>query len=471
MRTTLISPKTLILTIVAVISTILLGYGVSHLAAQDQQGDPVRGGLLYDMWWVVTGADAPTGDQPLWATQSTNTRSGRDTWRCKECHGWDYKGANGAYGSGSHFTGFPGILDSQGKPVEDIVAALKGGTNPDHDFSTVMDDQALLDLAVFISESLIDTSQLISEDKASTGDAVRGQAFFAMCTGCHGPQGNAITFGPFADPQVIANLASDNPWEFLHKTRYGQPTWPPMPALLSLGLSESDMADVLAYAQSLSPEPALSGGGMLYDMWWAVTGADAPTEDHPLWATQTTNTRSGADTWRCKECHGWDYKGVDGAYGSGSHMTGFPGILGAASQSPDELLAWLNGEANPDHDFSAVMDEAALDALVTFISQEMVDFSGYVNSDKTVNGDPDAGKSLFNSACARCHGTDGKDFNFGAEDEPVYVGTLAVDNPWEVFHKTAHGQPGQPMPGAVALGWTADQIADVVAYTQTLPTE
>ena len=152
-------------------------------------------------------------------------------------------------------------------------------------------------------------------------------------------------------------------------------------------------------------------------------------------------------------------------------MTGFPGILGAASKTPDELLAWLNGEANPDHDFSGVMDEVAFDALVTFISQEMVDLSGYVNSDKTVSGDPDSGRSLFNNACAKCHGTDGKEFNFGTEDEPIYVGTLAIDNPWEVFHKTAHGQPGAPMPGAVALEWTPDQIADVIAYTQTLPTE
>jgi len=23
-----------------------------------------------------------------------------------------------------------------------------------------------------------------------------------------------------------------------------------------------------------------------------------------------SNPRTGADTWRCKECHGWDYKGV-----------------------------------------------------------------------------------------------------------------------------------------------------------------
>jgi thiosulfate dehydrogenase len=52
----------------------------------------------------------------------------------------------------------------------------------------------------------------------------------------------------------------------------------------------------------------------LYDSWWTVTGTDRPTTDQPLWQTQTTNTRTGADTWRCKECHGWDYQGKDGAY-------------------------------------------------------------------------------------------------------------------------------------------------------------
>jgi thiosulfate dehydrogenase len=24
----------------------------------------------------------------LWASQSSNTRDGSTTWRCKECHGW-----------------------------------------------------------------------------------------------------------------------------------------------------------------------------------------------------------------------------------------------------------------------------------------------------------------------------------------------------------------------------------------------
>jgi thiosulfate dehydrogenase len=240
-------------------------------------------------------------------------------------------------------------------------------------------------------------------------------------------------------------------------------------ALMLLGIVLVGYGVARISAQGAEGDPVR--GGLLYDTWWVVTGADQPAEDHPLWATQTTNTRTGADTWRCKECHGWDYKGADGAYGSGSHLTGFPGILDAATLPPDELLTWLSGEANADHDFSAVMDEVAFDALVTFIQQEMLDTSSYVNSDGTVNGDPEAGQPLFVSVCARCHGEDGKTFNFGSEDEPEYIGTLATDNPWEVFHKAAYGQPAQPMPGALALGWTPQEVADVVAYMQTLPIE
>jgi thiosulfate dehydrogenase len=198
---------------------------------------------------------------------------------------------------------------------------------------------------------------------------------------------------------------------------------------------------------------------------------DAPEEDQPLWSTQTTNERSGSDTWRCKECHGWDYLGVDGAYGSGSHLTGFPGVLSASSLSADELLAWLDGSQNPDHDFSALMEEFALNALVTFMKNEAADITPYVNADKSVTGDPANGSDLFEATCSACHGIDGKKINFHDADDPEYIGTVAVGNPWEFFHKASFGQPDAPMPVSVALGWTMEEIADLLAYAQTLPTE
>lgn len=456
----------------------------SNVAVAQESGDMVRGGLLYDTWWVVEDADiemeggeepehgldemaaAPEGDHPLWSTQTTNTRSGADTWRCKECHGWDYKGADGAYGSGSHLTGFPGVFANAGQPVADIVAALSGSINADHDFSMYMDKDSLLDLATFISEALIDTSTLLNTDNMSAGDTANGEVLFEqVCVFCHGPAGNAINFSSLDDPEFIGHLAADNPWEFIHKVRFGQPGWP-MPSGIGNGWSDSDVADVLAYVEGFTTEPALSGGGPLYDKWWEALGMEAPEGDHPLWASQDTNTRSGTDTWRCKECHGWDYKGTDGVYGSGSHFTGFPNVLGT-----EDVLAWLNGSMNPEHDFSIYMDETALNALVTFLQTEIADVSMYINDDKTVNGDPRFGRDLFTGTCASCHGVDGRHMNFGSEEEPEYIGTLAVDNPWEFIHKASFGQPGEPMPAGLALGWELQDIADLLAYAQTLPAD
>ena len=434
------------------------------------EGNPVRGGLLYDKWWVVADVDEPSEDHALWGTQSTNERSGADTWRCKECHGWDYKGVDGAYGSGSHMTGFAGIFSNAGGSLAEILLAMSGSTNPDHDFSTVMSEQDLIDISLFVSQLQVDTDSFVAEDKSALGNAANGEESYGeVCALCHGPDGETINFHSFDDPEYVRTIAVDNPWEFIHKVRFGQPG-SPMPSAIINGWTDADVANVLAYAQTLPEDASLNLGGQLYDKWWVVVEQDEPTEDQPLWSTQSTNERSGKDTWRCKECHGWDYMGADGAYGSGSHFTGFPGVFGASSMFAEELTAWLDGTTSPDHDFS-VMGEFGIGALVTFLQTETADVSPFINDDKSSTGDPAIGKTMFDNTCASCHGTDGKKLNFGGDDDPEYVGTIARDNPWEFIHKVSFGQPGSPMPSGLALGWTLEDIANLLAFGQTLPSE
>jgi len=459
---------------IALLFLILGGISLILAACSSQPalvGNPARGGQLYDKWWVVLGVDAPAGDQPLWATQTTNTRSGADTWRCKECHGWDYKGKDGAYGSGSHFTGFVGVMDMAGKNPADILEILKGSTNPDHDFSSLMDEQALTDLALFLSQGLVDDSTIVNDDKTPVkGDAAAGATIFSLCATCHGPKGTAINFDNDSEPEYLGTIAVDNPWEFVHKARFGQPGIGIMPAGVSMNRELKEYADLLAYVQTLPVESPVTEGGRLYDNWWKAIGMEeAPPGDQPLWSTQTTNTRTGGDTWRCKECHGWDYKGKDGVYGSGSHLTGFPGVMDATTMSTADLTAWLTGGKNADHDFSPYLGEAQVRMLVTFIQQGVADRSAYINADGTVNGDPARGETHYTAVCVRCHGSEGKNINFGNESEPEFVGTVAVDNPWEAFHKDSFGQPGADMPAGLNFGWSLQDIADLVAYLQTLP--
>jgi len=216
----------------------------------------VRGGLLYDKWWSVTGAAAPTTDHPLWASRpdtTSNARTDKDTWRCKECHGWDYKGVNGAYGSGSHRTGIAGIFGTT-KTAQEVFDVIK--TN--HGFGAAgLTDADIWDLAKFVKTELIDTDPFIAADKSFTGDAANGQTLYTSgisgglgCAVYHGADGKTINFGEPPDEEFVADVANGNPWEFLHKVRFGQPGTQ-MPSSVASGGTTQNAADVGAHVQTL----------------------------------------------------------------------------------------------------------------------------------------------------------------------------------------------------------------------------
>lgn len=231
----------------------------------------------------------------------------------------------------------------------------------------------------------------------------------------------------------------------------------------------------LAYAQAAStPAPDdIIAGALLYDKWYAVVGGSAPAGDMPIWARQSTNSRSGPETWRCVECHGWDYKGAQGAYASGSHYTGFPGVRDlAAAQSLDELIGHLKGSKDPAHNFATYMDDAALTRLVQFLKYGLINDDDYIDdiSLKVIGGDVARGKALYEETCAACHGADGKQIVFRSEGVNEYLGTVANRDPWRFLHRTRFGVAGVDMPVGAKLGWTVEEGRDVLAYVQTFET-
>ena len=205
----------------------------------------------------------------------------------------------------------------------------------------------------------------------------------------------------------------------------------------------------------------LARGGQLYDKWFKVVGADTPSVAHPSYPEAGKyKGKKGAD-WRCKECHGWDYKGKDGAYSSGKHFTGIKGIDGMAGADPAKIIAVLKDSTHGYTD--DMMDEQNFQDLANFVSRGQVDMDKYIDrATKKPKGDHAKGAAYFNTICVGCHREDGR----RPKDMEKALGAQ-MGNPWEVMHKILNGQPAEQMPALRALD--RQIVLDLMAHIATLP--
>ena len=209
---------------------------------------------------------------------------------------------------------------------------------------------------------------------------------------------------------------------------------------------------------------SIAYGGRLYDQWAVAQGKTLPDTTHPSYPA--AGKAKGWATWRCKECHGWDYKGVAGAYASGSSFTGIKGIRGYAGASPQKIAEIIR---NPTHRYTAEMiPDDKLKYLALFVAKGQLDTDRILDgkTKKIRKGNVLHGRDVFQNLCAICHGFDGKAQNLAA-NPPAYVGTIANQKPAELLHKVRNGFPGMPMPSN--SWWDEQTLADVAAYAQTLP--
>ena len=203
-------------------------------------------------------------------------------------------------------------------------------------------------------------------------------------------------------------------------------------------------------------ESAIARGGRLYDKWFGENKAAKPAADHGSYIKDGKYGKE--NSWRCKECHGWDYKGKDGAYAKGSHATGIKGIQGAAGKDPAAIAAQLRDKV---HGYT----EAQLSArdvadLALFVSKGQGNLAKYLDANKA-KGDGARGANVYGTLCAGCHGEDGKK----VKDGPP-LGSVA-DNGAEMMHKLLNGQPGEAMPALRALD--AQIAADIAVHLTKLP--
>lgn len=201
---------------------------------------------------------------------------------------------------------------------------------------------------------------------------------------------------------------------------------------------------------------AMARGGKLYDNWFKETKQSRPEETHPAYPA---SGKYAKQSWRCKECHGWDFKGKDGASGKNDHATGVKGVTGMAGKDPKAVAAAI---MDAKHGYQGKLSAQDAADLGLFISKGLPDLAKYVDpATGKPKGNAAKGEVYFNTLCAGCHGTDGKKVSTGAA-----VGALKSD-PFQLLHKSLNGQPGEAMPALRSLDPSI--AADILAHAQSLP--
>ena len=230
------------------------------------------------------------------------------------------------------------------------------------------------------------------------------------------------------------------------------------------GMTEVSAGTNFAQGVYITDSWRIRRGGRIYADWAGELDRKSPKTTHPAYPKSAK--KSGKTTWRCKECHGWDYKGKDGSYGSGSHFTGIRGVRNAIGMSPGKIEAILRDKTHRYTDEMIPHNE--VENLAMFLNLGQVNMDAYINPrTKRANGNAQHGAQIYQTVCAICHGLNGKQINFNTAEDPEYVGTVARDNPWEMLHNIRFGHSGDAMVGLIAFP-VRDQV-DVLTYVQSLP--
>lgn len=398
-----------------------------------------RGARLYENWQTESTAREQIFPNPAFTTKQARVEPA-ETWRCVTCHGWDYKGANG----------FESIRKRQGGKVSEVVEILR---SKPHNLGELLHESDLVDLANFVTRGQVDAAPVLeAARKMKTGLSTYENVFATTCANCHGLDGGRQRGVP-----ALGETARKQPAKVLHVVLNGH-AGGNMPALRAFG--ESMAAGMLAYAQTL-PLPnlaaSIANGGRLYDDWMLATG-NRQAAPHPSYPASAAYANVPAVTWRCRECHGPDYKGNQGVYKSGSHATGIKGIRAMEGADPEKIMAVLRSRT---HLFGAVLKYRDLEDLANFVSRGQVDMDTFIDPKTRKSfGEAKRGEVYYQTICVGCHGREGR---FIAKR---FLGNRARQEPWESLHEIFNGHPDENMPALREVD--PKVIADILAYAQSL---
>lgn len=413
---------------------------IAPLANASDPASVVRGARLYDNFSLELKLRTLNQPNPVFKTQQVRVAA-PDTWRCVECHGWDYKGKNGVIG----------ISGRQNADPSTILAILK---DSNHRYEDFLDEVDRADIANFVTSGQKDMRKLVElASRIKPGQSTTDKVFATICANCHGIEGDRLRQIP-----PLGDSARQRPLEVLHTALNGHPGGD-MPALRTLG---DDMAvRMLAHLQTLPSvnlASSIANGGRLFDDWQAQIGGQRQALPNPSYPSKGFYANVPSETWRCKECHGWDYKGNKGQNATGNHATGIKGLRAMVGADPERIMGILRSSI---HHFGAVMKYRDLLDLANFVSYGQIDMDTVIDpSTGLARGDAARGSDHYRTMCAACHGLEGRYVAKRA------LGRVSKEDPWHAVHNMLNGHPDDTMPALREID--PKVISDILAHMQTL---
>ena len=171
-------------------------------------------------------------------------------------------------------------------------------------------------------------------------------------------------------------------------------------------LEPASGADSIAGLSKKRQVPAAwadSIGGQLYSDWPQVMLFRGPFAKHPLWTGSPSAINT--ETWRCVNCHGWDYRGGDGVGGDLGVIAKVPGLRHLAGADRRTVA---DGITSAGHGFVAEQLSAdALRFLVDFLIEGQRAVVDLADKARSVGANSQAGGNRCANICRVCNGPDG----------------------------------------------------------------
>ncbi|MBU0558593.1 MAG: cytochrome c [Bacteroidetes bacterium] len=261
--------------------------------------------------------------------------------------------------------------------------------------------------------------------------------------------------------------------------------------LLSIIFIVGCNSDKSTEPKSAYDDASISKGGIMFDKFWSVEAEFNQTDANIAKFSQY------GDFFRCKQCHGWDLQGRNGAYINRGPKTSRPNISDhdlytyAQTKTADQIfdaiksstsrrdiaydLATYNPTTNSTvgdqmPNYSQLLTDAQIWDLVKFLKEGAIDVTKIYDATYTgtyptgsfsfsnvgKDGNSTNGNSFYTSKCFVCHGTDGKLISLEAGKS---VGNFTRTKAYEVQHKVKYGQLGSAMVGQFDI--TLSQMKDL----------